>query len=315
MSDADDRAYEGKFSNEDKPVFPHKVNEFVGKNYTEIANTPHGNTLTFEFAKQAILSEGLGTDDVPDFLAVSFSSPDYIGHKFGPNSVEVEDNYLRLDRELASFFKFLDAKFGKNYTVFLTADHGVANSPAYSRVNKLPGGATNPASSEAVKNTIAKFGVKNFVENFSNYQVYLNRRAIDSAKLNFGEIKSYFIEQLNKEASIHYAFDNEEISDAHLPGAIKERFINGLYPKLGGDIQVIMKSGYYPWNNEGTGATHGAWYAYDAHIPFVLMGWGINKGVLHRNVYMSDIAPTICSLLRIQMPSGNVGNAVGEAIR
>jgi predicted AlkP superfamily pyrophosphatase or phosphodiesterase len=315
MSDPDDKAYEGKFSNEDKPVFPHKVNEFAGKNYGEIANTPHGNTLTLEFAKQAVLAEGLGSDDVTDFLAVSLSSPDYIGHKFGPNSIEVEDTYLRLDKEFAAFFKFLDEKFGKNYTVFLTADHGVANSPAYSRVNKLPGGATNPATSTAVKNTIGRYGLRNFVENFSNYQVYLNRHSIDSAKLNFQEIKNYFIDQLNKEEWIHYAFDNEHIADAHLPTEAKERFINGLHPKLAGDIQVIMKSGFYPWNNEGTGATHGAWYAYDSHIPFVLMGWGIRPGVLHRNVHMSDIAPTICSLLRIQMPSGNVGNAVGEAIR
>jgi hypothetical protein len=89
MSDPDDKAYEGKFSNEDKPVFPHKVNEFAGKNFGEVANTPHGNTLTLEFAKQAIFSEGIGNDDITDFLALSLSSPDYIGHKFCPNSIEV----------------------------------------------------------------------------------------------------------------------------------------------------------------------------------------------------------------------------------
>jgi predicted AlkP superfamily pyrophosphatase or phosphodiesterase len=315
LSDEDDKIYEGKFSNESKPVFPHKISDFAGRDYEVISSTPFGNTMTLEFAKQAIVAEGLGADDITDFLALSLSSPDYVGHKYGPNSIEVEDTYLRLDKELASFFKFLDEKFGKNYTVFLTADHGVAQSPAYSRLNKLPGGVWNPTTSTAVKNTINNFGLKNFIENISNYQVFLNRFAIDSAKLKFSEVKSFFINELNKEDAVHYAFDNEEISEASLPFEVKEKFLKGFQPNMSGDIQVIMKSGYYPWASEGTGATHGAWYPYDAHIPFVLMGWGIKQGVLYRNVNMSDIAPTICSLLHIQMPSGNVGNAVGEAIR
>jgi predicted AlkP superfamily pyrophosphatase or phosphodiesterase len=313
MSDADDKGWEGAASGEQKPVFPHMTSKYVGGNYSLLSSTPHGNTLTLQFAKEALLSEGLGADEVTDFLAISLSSPDYIGHQYGPNSIEVEDTYLRLDKELGEFFKFMDSKLGKSYTVFLTADHGVAHAPAYARANHFPGGVVLTTSSNAVKSTISQFGLMNFIDNFSNYQVYLNRRAIDSAKLNFKELKSYFIEQLNKEEGIHYAFDNEHIMDAHLPTEVKELFIKGLHPKIGGDIQVILKSGYYPYSN--TGATHGTWYPYDSHIPFVLMGWGIKQGRLLRDVNMTDIAPTISSLLRIQMPSGNVGNTVSEALK
>jgi hypothetical protein len=308
MSDPDDKDYEGR-----NHLFPHNTAEFAGRNYASLPATPHGNTLTLQFAEEAILAEGMGEDDVTDFLALSLSSPDYIGHAFGPNSIEVEDNYLRLDRELADFFRFLDKKFGKKYTVFLTADHAVAHAQGFSKEHKLPGGAFLPYSSDAFNNTVAKFGVKNVIENISNYNIYLNRKAIDSAGLNFDEVKKYFISELNKEAGVHYAFDNDKISDAKLPAEVKEKFLNGLHPKRSGDIQLILKSGYYPY--AGTGATHGSWYPYDSHIPFIMMGWGIKQGALYRNVYMSDIAPTISSLLHIQMPSGNVGNPVGEAIR
>ncbi len=313
MSDGDDNSWEGSMSGEQRPVFPHTTSKFAGTNYAVLPSTPHGNTLTLQFAKEALVSEGLGVDDVTDFLAVSLSSPDYIGHQYGPNSIEVEDTYLRLDKELGEFFRFLDSKLGKNYTVFLTADHGVAHAPAYARANRFPGGVMLLNTSAALKNTIGKFGVPNLVENYSNYQIFLNTRAIDSAKLNFREVKSYFIEQLNREEGIHYAFDNERITEAHLPTEVKERFIKGLHPKYGGDIQVILKSGYYPYFS--TGATHGTWYPYDSHIPFVLMGWGIRQGRLLRDVNMTDIAPTISSLLRIQMPSGNVGNTVSEALK
>jgi len=125
-------------------------------------------------------------------------------------------------------------------------------------------------------------------------------------------VKEYLICQLNAEPGVHYAFDNEDLDEAMLPLEVKQKFINGLHPKLSGDISVILKPGYLSWG--GHGSSHGSWYAYDSHIPFVLMGWGVNKGRLFRQVGMKDIAPTICSLLKIEVPSGSIGQAVGEAI-
>jgi predicted AlkP superfamily pyrophosphatase or phosphodiesterase len=313
LSDEDEKNYEGKSSADSKPVFPHNIAAYVGKNYGALSSTPHGNTLTLSFAKAAIEAEGLGNDEYADFLAISFSSPDYIGHQYGPNSIEVEDNYLRLDKELEAFFVYLDKKFGKNYTVFLTADHGVAHAPGYSKEKKLPGGNMNMSAVAAAKNTMEKFKISNLVESFDNYQYYLNYKRIDSAGADLEAVKKYFIKELNKDSNIFYAFDISHLQDALLPELVKNKFLNGYHPKLSGDVQIILKAGYLSGSN--TGSSHGSWYPYDAHIPMVFMGAGIKKGRMTKNSSMSDIAPTLAALLKIQMPSGNVGDVISEAIK
>jgi predicted AlkP superfamily pyrophosphatase or phosphodiesterase len=312
-SDEDDKSYEGKFSFDAGPVFPHNLNTLIGKNYSVVSATPQGNTMTVEFAKAAIQGEGLGNDDITDFLAISFSSPDYIGHQYGPNSMEIEDTYLRLDKELAALFSYLDTKFGNKYSLFFTADHGVAHAPGFSKERKLPGGVYNPLTTPAIAKVKSKYGLENLIEGTANYQAYLNRKAIDSAKLNFSEVKDFLVSELNKDPSIYYAFDYAEIDKAILPAEVKEKFIKGYNHKRGGDIQVIMNSGYLSWG--GTGTSHGTWYPYDSHIPLVFMGWGFKSGRLTRDVQMNDIAPTISALLHIQMPSGNIGNVVSEALK
>lgn len=313
QSDADDKSYEGKMPGAAKPVFPHQLESYIGKNYGAVAATPHGNTLTLEFAKQAILSEQMGADEVPDLLAVSLSSPDYIGHQYGPNSIEIEDNYLRLDKELATFFKFLDARFGKNYTVFLTADHGVAHVPEYSAEHNLPGGRRSSSGFAAFKLAEEKFGVKNLVVNSSNYQVYLNHRLIDSLKVDLQAVKSFLVRELKKEPALHTAFDNADLSNAPLPAEVKEKFVKGYHPKFSGDIQLVPLSGFI--GPGSTGTTHGSWYNYDAHIPMVFMGWGIKSGKTYRETYMTDFAPTIAALLKIQMPSASIGHVVTEVLK
>jgi predicted AlkP superfamily pyrophosphatase or phosphodiesterase len=313
LSDEDDKVYEGKLSNDTKPVFPHNIANYAGKNYGVLSSTPHGNTLTLSFAKAAIEAEGLGLDEYTDFLAVSFSSPDYIGHQYGPNSIEVEDNYLRLDKEFEAFFQYLDKKFGKNYTVFLTADHGVAHAPGYSKEKKLPGGNVNMASITAAKSTMEKFKISNLIESYDNAEYYLNYKKIDSAGADIEQVKKYFIKELNKDPNIFYAFDIAHLADALMPELVKNKFLNGYHPKLSGDIQIILKAGYL--SGSTTGSSHGSWYPYDAHIPLVFMGAGINKGRLTKNTSMSDIAPTLAALLNIQMPSGNVGAVIPEVIK
>jgi predicted AlkP superfamily pyrophosphatase or phosphodiesterase len=312
QSDADEKSYEGKMAGAAKPVFPHQLEGYIGKNYGAVAATPHGNTLTLEFAKQAIQAEKMGADEIPDLLAVSLSSPDYIGHQYGPNSIEIEDSYLRLDKELASFFKFLDARFGKNYTVFLTADHGVAHVPEYGAEHKLPGGRRT-SNFSAFKLAEEKFGVKNLVVNSSNYQVYLNHKLMDSLKIDVQAVKSFLIQELKKEPTLHTAFDNADLANAPLPAEVKEKFVKGYHPKYSGDIQLVPLSGFI--GSGSTGTTHGSWYNYDAHIPMVFMGWGIKSGKTHRETYMTDFAPTIAALLKIQMPSASIGHVVTEVLK
>ena len=132
QSTEDDKNYEGKLTEDKKPVFPHQLSGYINNNYNEISITPFGNSLTAQFAKAAIENEKLGQRGVTDFLACSFSSTDYVGHRFGPNSIETEDTYLRLDKDLGDFFEYLDKTIGKNqYLIFLTADHGVMHSPGF----------------------------------------------------------------------------------------------------------------------------------------------------------------------------------------
>lgn len=306
QSDVSDPAY-------GKNPFPRKTEGNVGKNFGAIASTPWGNTLTLSFSKAAVEAERMGADSITDFLAISLSSPDYIGHAFGPNSVEVEDNYIKLDKDMADFFAFLDAKVGKgNYVCFLTADHAVAHVPAFMQSHQLPAKSMR-ISKLAEQVTMTKYGLKKLVTASANNQVYLDRKHIDSAGLDFGQVKRFFIQELNREEDVLLAFDNENISAANLPAEFKEMYLKGFHHKLGGDVQVVYKSGYF--FGGATGTTHGSMYPYDSHIPLVWMGWGVKQGVSHRRVYMTDIAGTLAALLKIQMPSGNVGDAISELIR
>lgn len=294
--------------------FPRNLEKNIGKNFGAISSTPWGNTLSLAFTKAAVEGESMGTDSIPDFLAISLSSPDYIGHSFGPNSVEIEDTYLKLDREIADFLNYLDRKVGKGqYVFFMTADHGVAHVPSFLQENKIPakGMKTNKVAENA---TMAKFGLKKLVEATGNYQVYLDRDYIDSMGLDFKLIKTFYIQQLNKREDILLAFDNASIEQVNLPAEYKEMFQKGFNQKLAGDVQLIYKPGYF-FGSNATGTTHGSMYPYDSHIPLLWMGWGVNQGLSHRKVYMSDIAITIAALLKIQMPNGNVGSVIHEVIK
>jgi hypothetical protein len=297
-----------------KNPFPRKLEGNIGKNFGAISSTPWGNTLTLSFSKAALDAEGLGRDSITDFLAISLSSPDYIGHSFGPNSVEIEDTYIKLDQELASFLTYLDQKVGKGqYLFFMTADHGVAHVPSYLASKQIPAKGMK-AGKEAENTTMEKFGLKRLVEASANYQVYLDKAYIDSVGVDYKTVKSFYIQQLNKHPDMLLAFDNESIQLANLPAEYKEMFQKGYNHKLAGDVQLIYKPGYF-FSFNSTGTTHGSMYPYDSHIPLLWMGWGVKQGLSYRNVYMSDIAGTIAALLKIQMPSGNVGTVIHELIK
>ena len=162
QSTADENAYEGKPFGAAKG-FPYNFSSYAGSNYSAFLATPFGNTITEEFAKQAIINEQLGADSITDLLAVSFSSTDYVGHTFGPNSVETEDTYLRLDKDLGDFLNFLNTTVGKDqYVIFLSADHGVAHVPAFAKDHNIPAGSIDFSSLTDKMNAALneKFGQK-----------------------------------------------------------------------------------------------------------------------------------------------------------
>lgn len=313
QSTSDVKDYEAKPFGADQKGFPYDLKRFIGKSYGTISSTPYGNTLTAEMAKAAVKNEQLGADNYTDFLAVSFSSPDYIGHAFGPNSMESEDGYLRLDKELGDLFKYLDETVGKNdYLLFLSADHGVVHVPGFSKENRLPGGTIDDAVwIKALEQPLqAAFGASKIITGTWNNQVFLNHSLIDSLKLNEEDIKQFIVRYISKQEGVSRVFPVDELMEIPLPAKVRDMIASGYYPRRCGDIQYILQPG---WIDGGpTGTTHGLWNPYDSHIPLVFYGWGIKPGKTNRETYMTDIAPTIAAMLRIQMPSGTVGHAITE---
>lgn len=288
----------------------------ISDTWSVLTSTPYGNTVLLELAKAAVTNEKLGADEITDFLAVSLSSTDYIGHQFGPNSIEVEDTYLRLDQDLAAFFSYLDREVGKgNYSVFLTADHAAINNITFLKDNKMPAGLFSASSSIRTLNEQfeEEYKVKNLVLNFSNNQVSLNNQAIAKQNLNEAEIKSKIISFLQEQPGIGYAIDMENIQTANIPEYYRSRIINGYNRERSGVIQIVHKPG---WSGGGSrGTVHGTMGVYDTHIPLLFMGWGIKQGRSNNSYNMTDIAPTVAALLRIQEPNGSIGKPITEVLK
>lgn len=313
QSTADNKPYEGKFKGEETPTFPHKLSGFIDKNYGIVTSTPYGNTMTFDLSKLAIENEKLGQTGNTDFLAISCSSPDYVGHQFGPNSIEAEDTYLRLDKDLENFFNYLDKTLGKgNYLFFLSADHAVAHVPGFMAENKLPSGTVSNSALRKGLDTLMnkKFNLSKSVLTVMNNQVYFDHTVIDNQKVDFATIKQAAVDFLRKQNGISDAVDLRIVNTATIPEEIKNRITNGYNARRSGDIYFISKSNWFDGN--ATGTTHGAWYPYDSHIPLVFMGWNVKPGKTNKTYYMSDIASTLAAMLHIQMPSGSIGNPITE---
>lgn len=317
QSTVDEVSYEAKPFGADAKGFPYNLQKFAGINYSAVESTPYGNTLTAELAKAAITNEQLGADAITDFLTVSFSSTDYVGHAFGPNSVEIEDTYLRLDKDLGEFLNFLDSKVGKDqYLVFLSADHGVAHVPGFAKEHKIPAGNVDlKAIYDGLNASLkVKFGKENLVSELYNYQVSLNLPLIESSLLKIKEIKNSVIDYLANQPAIARAFATDELATTTLPVKQRDALVNGYYPTRSGQIQMIFKPQWIE-NFITGGTTHGMWNPYDAHIPLVWYGWNIKAGKTNRETYMTDIAATLAALLHIQMPNGCVGTVIQEIVK
>jgi len=309
--------YEGAFKGMTSPTLPVKTSGLYKNNLGLIRSTPYGNTLTLDMAVAAINNENLGQNSVTDFLTVSFSSTDYVGHQFGPNSVEIEDTYLKLDRDLGTFLSYLDAKVGAgNYTVFLTADHGAAHNPTFLTDHNIPAGVWDDGA--ALKNLnqylAAKYKIENMVISLTNYQVNFNNYVVKYAKLDENILINDCIAFLKDVPGVAYVINLKEAQTANVPEELRTRIVNGYSVEHSGVVQVILKPGWYA-SRSATGTTHGTWNPYDTHIPLVFMGWGIPHGHLNRETHMTDIAATIAALLHIQAPNGCIGKPIPEALK
>jgi predicted AlkP superfamily pyrophosphatase or phosphodiesterase len=316
-SDVDNKPYEGKLPGETAPVFPHSLKSAYAKNHGSFRSTPFGNSLTLDFAKTLLDAYQLGQGPSTDFLTINCASTDYVGHLFGPNSIEVEDTYLRLDLDLASFLSELDSKLGKGqYLIFLTADHGAANAVGYSQENRIP--ADFFVSKEMLANLDQliqqKYGISKAIRSAQNYQINFDLEKIALANADFDGIKKLVVDFFIKQPGVSYAVDLEKIWDAPIPEPIRTMIVNGYNFKRSGQVQVVFQPGWLE-SYARTGTTHGAWNPYDTHIPLVFMGWDIQPGASASRVNMTDIAPTLATLLHIQAPNGNIGTPIVDLLR
>ena len=282
---------------------------------------PCGVGLTFRMAEAAMKNEQLGKGDVTDMLCVSISSTDAISHITGTwlsPGKENETVFLALDREMKAFFDALDAQVGKgNYLLFLTADHGGSHNPNTLKEHKLPGGGCNMGEKMRIVNERlkAEFGVDiKYAKDVIGEGMYLDHKLIAENKLCLDKVKAAAIRVLQEDPELQWVVDYEKAAYASVPQWIRERIINGYNHSRSGDIILMPRINYFEWGvaKDFYGSSHGTWTPADTHIPLVFMGWNIKPGHTNRRTCMDDTAPTVCSLLHIQMPDACTGNPILE---
>ena len=314
---ADDNNYEAVPNKKEKPVFPYEYTQFVSNSkWTILKATPWGNTITKDLAIACLKNEALGKDEFTDMLCISFSSPDIIGHSYGIRSVEIEDVYLRLDKELEELLTTLDAEVGKNnYTVFLTADHGAADVPKYLIDMKIPAGYVNEGK---LMKELKTFCVKQFTDslivNISNQQVFLNEEKISALKLNAEEVERIIANKLVKMEGVAEAYPSSVLKyESYKADNLKSLFANGYNHKRSGHVAFSYLPAWLDIGEKGT--THGAAYGYDTHVPLIFFGAGIKQGESAKNYYITEIAPTISILLNNPFPNGCTSKPIDEVYK
>jgi predicted AlkP superfamily pyrophosphatase or phosphodiesterase len=327
MSAADDNNYERAIAGKTSATFPYDYKS-MRERYKEIDAefqliwvTPAGNSLLTDFAIEAIKSEKLGADEITDFINISYSVPDVMGHTFGPQSVEFEDMILRLDRDIENLLKSLDATVGTgNYSLFLTSDHGSVPVASYLADHKLPAGIANikQYGVALLSHLNAKYGTNQWIENFEGESIYLNRDLIKQKKLSLSTVQREVADFMISLEEVTGALTASDLQTQSYGYGMNQMLQNGYHSKRSGDVLLVFKPGYVQnldpriTMQRIKGTTHGSGYAYDTHVPMLWFGKSIPKGQSLRKVSVIDIAPSIAQMLNIQYPSGTTGEPLIE---
>ncbi len=311
----DNNPHEYIFKPKKTPTFPYNLKEITSDGgIDKIKFTPYGNNLILDFALEALKNEDLGKDDITDFLAISFSSTDIIGHYFGPRSMEIQDTYLRLDLTIAYLLEHLDKTVGKgDYLLFLTADHAGAENPNH--LHSMKYNVKNLKSKdfrEKLKKYLQDSYGDDLLENYSNQNIFLNEDLIHKKKLNYDAIVNNVKYFTQKEEFVKRAYTRKEILASSATDYHLQMIERGFDPKQNGDLVILLNPAYMEYRHTGT--THGTTYSYDTHVPNLWYGWGIEKGETSSRKEITQIAPTISHLIRITIPNGSYGNVLEEVL-
>lgn len=315
---SDNNEFEGLFNGKNTPTFPYNLAELrkENDNYSLLKAVPFGNSIVTDFAEATILGENLGKSNFTDFLAISYSSTDYIGHQFGVNAIELEDTYIRMDKEIERLLYFLDKEIGsENYTLFLTADHAVVEVPAYLNSLKIPGGYFNNSEFKETLNkiTMENFNSNELIENVSNYQIYLNKEKLKELRLNIHNVSQIIADEIINFDNVYKSITALSLQNSNFDFGILKTLQNGYNQKFSGDILFVPNPSTISSNRTGT--THGSGYSYDTHVPLIFYGNGIKKGQSDNYYPIIDIAPTITSFLKVAQTNGNTGKPIIEVLK
>jgi len=295
-------------------TFPHPFPERAGEAlYRALPNTPMGDELTLAVVEALVAAERPGQGEATDLLAVSFSATDYIGHAYGPWSLEMEDNLLRLDRTLAALLALVDREVGLDQVlVVLASDHGSAAAPEYLAAHGFDAGRVDPPAMMARLNQALKrrFGVdRDLALAWWNPGIYLDLEAIGASGLAADEVERALAVEALHEPGIRWAFTRSDLLAGRVPGLPEAaRVAAGFHPARSGNVIVVPRNGWYLGAERlDNAAMHGSPYAYDTHVPLMLVGPGIGKRTVYRPVAPRDLAPTLSAYLGVAPPSGSIG--------
>ena len=320
FGDADDVPWEVDFPGYGR-TFPHPYGPADGKYFTTLLTlAPAGDEIVIDFAKALMAAEQLGADEVTDYLSISFSSTDYVGHFFGPSSLESEDNLHRLDRTLAGLLAYVDETVGLDRTlIVLSADHGASEVPGY--LNSLGIGGKHFKfddidKSAAIAALKEEFGVaKELVDKFFQPYLYLNRETIAERNLDMAKVSRRVAEELRKFPGVAYAVSSDDLrAGAVARTPVTEAVLANFHEDRSGDIYVVFEPHWFVADFDGTSVagSHGSPWPYDSHVPVIWMGPGIEAGRIGRRVETVDVAPTIAAYLGVMPPSGSRGRVMEE---
>lgn len=317
QSGSDKNNYEGAYRGETAAVFPHDLVSLWEANgaYDILKATAYGNSLTTDFALAALKGENLGKGVDTDFLAVSFSSTDYVGHQFGVNSREIEDTYYRLDLDLERLLKALDAQVGPgNYSLFLTADHAAVQVPTYLKDLKIPSGYfDSKVFKEKLNAYVADhFGSEDLIENISNYQVFLNRGLVAQLDIDLKGIQEDIAQFILQDSAVERTYTAHQMWGGEYTKGIPYILQNGYNPKRSGDVLFVLKPAVISYSR--TGSTHGSPQIYDTHTPLLFYGKGFKRGASYERSEIPDIAPTVAAMLGIAFPNGTTGKPLTQVL-
>ena len=320
---ADERKYEANIAGFGRS-FPHHYGVADNKYFTtRLTLSPAGDELTLDFAKTLLEKEQLGQDTVPDYLAISFSSTDYVGHLYGASSLEIEDNLVRLDRTLADLFAYVDKKVGLDNTlIVLSADHGQPEVPGYLHergIHKAHYFDTKSLDkAPAIASLKKQFGIgEELIEAYFHPYLYLNRELIEGRGLDRAQVEKAVAAELLKFDGVAYAVSSSALRTDSLPDNLMTRSVlRNFHAKRSGDIYLVFEPNVFIRDFDGllVASTHGSPWRYDTHVPVIFAGAGLKTAKIHRPVTPYDIAPTLSSWLDVKPPSGAIGTPLLEVL-